>query len=139
MRLQDKTGPLGWASTPGRHRATFLDSFWLLPQPLLSSWPEILIVLIPVRGSNEIMGRDRAWALGFGTMPSSGSLPGPFPILPGALNSLWAHRTMTLAILTYKPQGSNEITALDKDTGLIQVMHARGTSGSAKRICCIGK
>ena len=28
---------------------------------------------------------------------------------------------------------------IDKDTGLVPVMHARGTSGSAKRICCIGK
>ena len=28
---------------------------------------------------------------------------------------------------------------LDKDTGLVPVMHARGTSGSAKWICCIGK
>ena len=28
---------------------------------------------------------------------------------------------------------------LDKDTGLVPVMHARETSGSAKRICCIGK
>ena len=28
---------------------------------------------------------------------------------------------------------------LDKDTELVPVMHARGTSGSAKRICCIGK
>ena len=28
---------------------------------------------------------------------------------------------------------------LDKDTELVPVMHAGGTSGSAKRICCIGK
>ena len=28
---------------------------------------------------------------------------------------------------------------LDKDTELVPVMHAQGTSGSAKRICCIGK
>ena len=28
---------------------------------------------------------------------------------------------------------------LDKDTGLVRVMHARGTSGSSKWICCIGK
>ena len=28
---------------------------------------------------------------------------------------------------------------LDKYTGLVPVMHARGTSGSAKWICCIGK
>ena len=27
---------------------------------------------------------------------------------------------------------------LDKDTELVPVMHARGTSGSAKWICCIG-
>ena len=34
-------------------------------------------------------------------------------------------------------QGSYSL--LDKDTGLVPVMHARGKSDSAKRIFCIGK
>ena len=37
------------------------------------------------------------------------------------------------------PLGIIKDPILDKDTGLVLVMHARGTSGSTKRICCIGK
>ena len=38
--------------------------------------------------------------------------------------------------LRYGPLTKDPI--LLKDTGLVPVMHVRGTSGSAMRICCIG-